>query len=290
MRQDRGSACRGAVDASRPRLRPWRKRITGLGCALLSLALPIGACSAPLDHTAALREAANTAAGEAITLVLTYHAPAANRAALDALLRRELAPRLASLVRAGTLRRHQLLLNRQLDAGTWDAMAILEFADAGAHRRWIELTRRHPAGLEPSALRLLDRVETAQVDLFRAGGTPGTDPRRQAWLVIPYEYLVPVNDYRRYLEGYVFPQTQGWIEAGALQDWAMYLARYPAGRPWTALLVLGYVDDAALERRPSVTAQVRERLAAIPAWKSIADNKQSVREEGRVVAADLVAP
>ena len=290
MRQDRRPACREAVDAPRRTASAWIVHAARLACALLAFGAAMSTPGAAGEPAANRREASHAVTNDGVILMLTYHASAANRVALARRLREDLAPRLGSMARAGVLRRHQLLLNRQVDAGTWDAMAILEFADATAHRRWIELTRRYPAGLAAGALRLLERVETAQVDLFRAGGEAGADPHRQAWLVIPYDYLVPVADYRRYLEGYVFPQTQGWIEAGVLQDWAMYLTRYPASRPWTALLVLGYVDDAALEQRPAVTAQVRERLAADPAWKAIADNKQAVREEGRVVAADLVAP
>lgn len=99
-----------------------------------------------------------------------------------------------------------------------------------------------------------------------------------------------VGEYRKYLQEYTFPQMEGWIEEQVLQTYSIYLTRYPAGRKWTALLVLEYKNDAALAQRPAVQTKVRERLAKIPSWKAISDNKQSIREEGQVVVADQVAP
>ena len=45
------------------------------------------------------------------------------------------------------------------------------------------------------------------------------------------------------------------------------LARYPAARPWGALLVLEYTDDAALSRRPAVTARSASGWLTSPAGR-----------------------
>jgi hypothetical protein len=63
---------------------------------------------------------------------------------------------------------------------------------------------------------------------MRAGGK---DSRPGVFLVIPYEYLVPVNDYLAYLDGYTVPQMEGWVEEGVLARYSVFLSRYPRDAP-----------------------------------------------------------
>jgi hypothetical protein len=74
-----------------------------------------------------------------------------------------------------------------------------------------------------------------------------------------------------------------------LAGYGLHVARYYAGRPWTALLVLDYRDEDALARRDEVVAKVRARLAADPAWKAISDNKKAMRAEKQLAVADQLA-
>jgi hypothetical protein len=220
-------------------------------------------------------------------LVIAYQASLEGRPRLLQLLASEQSHRFAQWRKNGVLERYQLLVNRYTDEGTWDAMAILTFRDADQLARWHQIERTAPGGLEGAALKLTRSIQTAPVDLFRSAAAPR--PRgHSVFAVIPYDYLVSLSDYEKYIDAYVIPQTQGWIDEQALQSYSFYLARYPAARPWSALLVLEYTDDTALSRRSTVTAKVRERLANIPSWKAISDNKQSVRTEGRLVVADDV--
>src|SRR5207237_10922481 len=107
----------------------------------------------------------------------------------------------------------RLLFNRHADAVTWEAMAILSFARYADVERWNAIERTATAGLSPRALTLTSAIETVPGDLMREGArdVAGATAAARAGpvLVIPYEYLVPVNDYLAYLDGYVVPQLDG---------------------------------------------------------------------------------
>ena len=69
----------------------------------------------------------------------------------------------------------------------------------------------------------------------------------------------------------------------------VYLARYPAGRPWQSLLVLEYKGDRGLAARDATVARVRAKLKDNPKWKAISDSKKNVRVEKPPVIADPIA-
>jgi hypothetical protein len=79
------------------------------------------------------------------------------------------------------------------------------------------------------------------------------------------------------------------MEEGVLASYGIYLARYPAGRPWQSLLVLEYKSDQALGARDAAVAKVRARLKENPKWKAISDSKKNVRVERSPVIADSIA-
>ena len=106
------------------------------------------------------------------------------------------------------------------------------------------------------------------------------------YAVIPYEVMVPTAEYIAYLDDYVLPQLAGWSEEGILASHAVFLARYPAGRPWQSLLVLEYRNDQALAARDAVVAKVRARLTANAKWKAVSENKKNARAEKTPVLAD----
>lgn len=238
-----------------------------------------------LAGPAAAQDAAETGSG----LVVSYSTSVRDRAAFRRSLVRSQAPKLEQWVRDGLLDRCQLLSASYADSGYWDAMAILAFEDAAALARWKEIERTTPGGLAADALQSVTSIDTAQVDLYRARTIERPAPD-SAWLVIPYEYLVGLPEYRKYFDGYVLPQLEGWIAEGALRSYALYIARHGAGRPWNALLVLEYWDESALQRRPEITAKVRKNLASDPAWAELAANKREIREEGRITIAERLLP
>ena len=220
-----------------------------------------------------------------LAIVITYHAMPANRAALRKAFEETEAPQFRRWRDEGVLQDARLLVNRHVDSVGWDAMAILTFSDYAGVQRWNRIERTSPAGLSAHALSLVSAIETAPGDLLREGGKASA---QGPYLVIPYELLIPVGEYLAYLDGYVVPQMDGWMEEGVLSRYGVFLPRYPAGRPWQSMLILEYKDDAALGARDVTTAKVRSRLKDNPKWKAISDAKKNVRNEKPPVIADAI--
>jgi hypothetical protein len=225
-------------------------------------------------------------------LILTYRVAPAHRIAFRAAVHATTLPRLEKLRKAGELDSYHVLASRYVDSAGWDMMLILDFHNAAALARWRRVEEQTPAGLTPQALRLVAAVETAPADLMfgkAASRRPG-DPA-PVYLVVPYELFVPEDEYLTYAAGYVVPQVNGWMDAGALDSYEVYLPRYAAGRDWSALLVLAYRGDAGLARRDAVVKAVRARLAATaPQWEAFAQQKQKLRAEKQAMIADEVLP
>jgi len=222
-----------------------------------------------------------------IDLAITYEVKPADRPALRALMQSEGLRNFEQWKKAGLLTDYKLLFSRFPDAPNWDMMALLTFTSYAAATRWKEIERTHPAGLPPKALALMTNIRTTPVDLHRQG-TAAQPAAAPVYLVIPYDYLTSTNEYIRYLDGYLVPQLQGWIDEGIAARYGVYIARYGAGRAWSSLLVIAYRDDEALGARDATVAKVRARLAKEPQWKEWSDRKDKIREERAPVIGDLL--
>ena len=220
-------------------------------------------------------------------LVIAYRSAPANWLALRKALRSDALPRFRALQKAGVLTGFDLFFSRGVDDQSWNAMAILNFNGAQSEARWYEETRQTPAGLTQQELALATTIESTPVDLVR-DGAGGQTPVNPVFLVIPYKYLVSDAAYREYLDGYTVPQLKGWIEAGILARYSIVQDRFPAGRPWNAMLLLEYRSDAALAARDAVKARVRAKLAHDPTWQAISANKAHIRDELSLTVAEAV--
>ncbi|MDE1897575.1 MAG: hypothetical protein KGH73_00715 [Xanthomonadaceae bacterium] len=218
-------------------------------------------------------------------LIIAYHTTTANWLAFRKSLRKETLPRFRSMQTQGILRSYRVLFNRDLDSGGWNAMAILEFDGNAGQERWMQGARELPAGLSQDELALTSRIESTPASLVRRDHV-SSSASAPVYLVIPYRYQVSDSAYLKYLDGYAIPEFKGWEGAGVLAGYSVLLARYPAGRPWSAMLLLEYRSDRALAARDSVKAAVRERLSHDPAWKAISDRKLHVRDELALTVAD----
>jgi len=222
-----------------------------------------------------------------IDLAITYEVKPADRTALRALMQNEGLRNFEQWKKAGLLADYKILFSRYPDAPNWDMMALLTFTSDSAATRWKEIERAHPAGLPPKALALMTNIRTTPVDLHRQG-TAAQPAAAPVYLVIPYDYLTSTNEYIRYLDGYLVPQVQGWVDEGIVAQYGVYIARYGAGRAWSSLLVIAYRDDDALGSRDRTVAKVRTRLAQEPVWKEWSDRKDKIREERAPVIGDLL--
>lgn len=253
-----------------------------LAAALIAGGLSNQAAAADQQDTRMTHE------GDEQTLVIAYHAQPANRAALQRELAASGAQQFAKWKNKGLVKDYRLLLNRYVDTDNPDALAVLTFATPADEQRWRRSERTTASGLSAKALALVSEIHTSAVETIRTGrSTPET--RNSVFVAIPYRVLVSGSEYRKYADGYVIPQFEGWMQEGVLSHYSIYSSKYPAGRPWNAMVILEYKDDASLARREAVVASVRAKLKDNPEWKAISDSKKNVRDEQQLVIADAVA-
>ncbi|RQS68155.1 hypothetical protein DID96_20025 [Burkholderia sp. Bp8963] len=232
--------------------------------------------------------AAQASGNDALSLIITYQTTPANRPALRRELAQSTARAFARWKHDGRLRRYALLFNRYADSDNWDAMALLTFATPEDLYRWRAVEQAQPAALSAKALAVTTSIHTTPVDTRRTAALDAKSPNA-VYVVIPYKTLVSAGDYEKYADAYVLPQFNGWMDEGVLSGYSLYTSQFPAGRPWTAMVILQYRDEAALSAREAVVDKVRERLKQNPEWKAISDSKKNVRTEEQVVVADPVA-
>lgn len=221
-------------------------------------------------------------------LITTVQTAAVDRAELRRMLLKQGLPQLERLKREGRVQDYRVLFSRYADSEGFDALVQLSFARYADVARWREVEGTRPGGLPQEALRLIKTMATVPVDRMREGDAKALS-KQPTFLVIPYDYFVSTNDYLKYLDGYVIPQFNGWIDEGVVSRYGLYFSRYAAGRPWASMFLLEYRDDAALGQRDVAVGKVRARLAASPEWRAIADNKQKIRVERAPVIADQLS-
>jgi hypothetical protein len=221
------------------------------------------------------------------TLLIQYDCPPANRPRLREVMVARGLPRLATLKSSGALENYLVLFSRYVDSSNWDMLTLLSFRDYKDAVAWKEVELQTPAGLDSSDLQVTSEVHTYPLDRVRHDNASATGaPNAPVYLVIPYSLAVPAAAYLNYFDDYVQPQMEGWIREGVLAHYDLLLQRYTAARPWDSLLILQYRDDAALGRRESVVARVRQQLQTQPKWKALSESKQTIRIEKAAIIAD----
>jgi len=270
----------------------WRSQYPrhrlGLGVGLvLGLGLASGlAAGMPAPTQTAPDQAAAARAMDPV-LTLAFKVKPADRPAFQKLMTDIQATRLRKWKEHGLLAGYRLLASRYADDGQWDVMEILDFRDDAALARWNSLESNSVGGLSAGALALVQSVTTTPVGRVDAGGSRTASD--SAVLVVPYVAHVSADEYQSYLDGYTIPQFKGWIAQGILDSYDVLTSIYPAGRPWTTLIVLRYRNDAALARREQVKAKVRADLTTDAAWMAFSKNKKDIRAEGVATLADELA-
>lgn len=244
-----------------------------------------------LFFSAGAIRAADAVSDGPASLVINYRAKPETRAAFRAWLATTGAAQFAQWQREGVLAGSEILFTSFAATSVVDAIVILHFAHYTDSERWKAVERISPGGLSAEALALAAPESVCYADTLGHGSAPQRDPARAAYLITFYEVIADTPKYKNYSAGYTLPQMRGWMEAGALSGYDLYLNQAPLGKPWDAMLVLEYADIAALARRDEVKANVRARLAATDAqWLEWSKDKSAIRHEVSSVIADAIVP
>jgi hypothetical protein len=249
---------------------------------VLGLALSIGgtAAAAQIPVTGGPRQ-----------LLIAYRTEPAERPAFRAYLAGHEAALLRKLQRQGVLSGYQILFNPFVQPRTWDAMLVLSFSHFTDTRRWLDIEQSSPGGLDSQGLRLAKPVSEYSADLIWQGDAPAAGSTEgHIFYVIPYTYLTSVGEYRSYVDGYVVPQIEGWLKAGVLSRYRIYLNRYPVGdpEPWDALFVYEYRSLEDFGRRDEALAATRQVLRSDPKWVKLSTGKSGLRTESENTIAEAL--
>jgi hypothetical protein len=221
------------------------------------------------------------------SLVISYRASAAHRVPFRHYLIDNLAPRLRALKAKGEISDFRIFYSWYRQPSVWDGMVILRFPTFAALTKWNAIERSEPGGLDAAGLALADPVTSYSTDLAWSHDADKLSDG-EVYYVIPYEYRNE-PEYRDYVQAYVLPQFEGWMKAGALNGYALYMNRYGTGAPWDALFIQHYKNMAAFGQRQAITAKVRDTLRDNPQWKAWSDKKADIRSESENSIAELIA-
>jgi hypothetical protein len=181
-----------------------------------------------------------------------------------------------------------------VDEDTWDMLSILSFGQYDDINRWRQVEQLSPGGLTHAGLALCAPVVTYAMDLLwhNKSETLKSDPAKSVFLTIPYEYYPAssLDEYTKYVSGYVIPQFDSWIRDSILVSYRIFVNRFQTSRPWQALFVLEYRDTEAFGQREKEVDRVKAQLQKDDAWRALGDRKLKVRTEKQTATADeLVA-
>lgn len=228
-----------------------------------------------------------------MSLFITYQCPAENRVAFRKLMEGPGVAAFEKWKRAGVYSDYLVLFSSYVNAGDTapDMVVRLDFKRYVDSANWKSVERVSPSGLSPEALKLCSPKTSYLADLnYEGGPSQKRDLSKAVYLWIPYHLEKGVGKpvYKKYFEGYVQPQNDGWLAEGALSWWGVYFNQHNTGQPWDMIFLYEYADITGLARRDNVKESVRARLKADPAWKQLSDNKQGYRWEDQVIIMDPI--
>lgn len=229
------------------------------------------------------------------SLFITYRCDPQKRAAFRAHMAGPGVAQFEEWKSEGVYKDYLVLFSAYVNGGDTapDMMVRLDFAKYVDTDAWKAIERTSPAGLSPEALALCTPVTSYLADLTWEGGpSPSRNLAKAVYLWIPYhlEKGVGKPEYKKYFSTYVKPQNEGWLAAGALSWWGVYLNQHNTGKPWDIVFLYEYADSVGLARRDNVKEAVRAKLRNDPVWKAVSDNKQSFRIEDQVIIMDPILP
>ena len=266
-------------------------RITpSLLCCTLAL------CTAPFTFTSAHAQTAGERArgrggeGEA-HLVLTYSCPVQNRPAFRAHMETKGVAQFEQWKKDGVMKSYLILFSHFVNAQLEDMWVILDFEKFSDIGRWQAVERKFPGGLSPEALALGAPKTCVYTDKGWSGGMPNRDQGTSAYMMIPYQTLVPADEYADFVNRYVEPQLKGWVKSGIMHTYAVHIEQNPTNAPWDSLLVFEYDGLRGIAMRDVVKQQVRDHeLKNDPGYKHFSPIKRTIRKELQPATFDAITP
>ena len=223
-------------------------------------------------------------------LMITYRCEPGWRPLFRTYMRREGLDLFEQGKKEGWLKSYEFFFNWYVDRTTFDAAVLMRFHRYADLARWKEIEETMPGGLVVNYT-TAQPLETQSVDfVWENRGAGDTDRSKSVFLLIPYEYLGLVAEYKDYVDGYVVPQLEGWIREGIMNSYRILLNRFPTGDRWQAMLILEYKDLESFGRRKQVKWKVRRKLRQDPLWVHYSRIKRTIRQELEPVITSLLLP
>lgn len=226
------------------------------------------------------------------SLFLTYKCPVENRNAFRAHMEGEGLNRFESWKKKGILSDYLILFSSFTYANPTVPDAMIR-VDLSAYRdvaKWKAIERTMPAGLSAEALSLCKPLDSYLADLTWQGGQAERRHLETAIYVRnPIHFKGAKAEYGEYFEGYVKPQFDAWVDAGALSWWGAYHNQLRDGDAWDLLVLYQYKDLSALAQRDVAKQKVRAELGENnPEWVRYRDNKWDVRWSELFIPMDVL--
>jgi hypothetical protein len=238
-----------------------------------------------------VRERGHNRAGEGEThLVLTYKAPIEKRVAFRKYMEGSGVTQFEGWKNRGVFTGFKILFATQVNEQLPDMWVILDFAKFSDIAKWQAIERDYPGGLAPEGVALGAPKTDTYADLVWHGGTPKTDQSKSLYMIIPYVSLVAGEKYEDFVNKYVIPQLNGWVESALMPSYAIYLNQNPTNAPWHSLLMLEYDGIRGIALRDSVKELVRTKLANDPGYKQYSEIKTTIRKELEPATFEVILP
>lgn len=225
-----------------------------------------------------------------LALLVTYRCDPVDRPAFRNYLESNLAVRCEQWRSDGVIADYEVFFNWYVDEVTCDAMLFVRFEEYEDLARWKAIEAQAPGGLDPEGHALARPLVTSSADVvWNNPGERGKSGEESIFLLIPYEYHGLVSEYIDYVDGYVIPQMEGWVDAGVMPSYRILLNRFPTGDRWNSFLFLEYAGHGAFGLRKETKYAVRAELRKDAVWSDYSARKRAIRSEGEPVIADRIA-
>ena len=193
-------------------------------------------------------------------LIITYRCPPPRRAAFRQFMNELGIQRFERWKQEGVLKDYRFLFNWYIDVDTWDSMAVLSFPNYASVARWHDIEKTSPGGLPRDGVEMAWPLNTISADVVAQETSEAPPDRSKAlYFVVPYDLPTPAA-FRDFAATSLSAQTKALMREGLLSESSIFANRYPGGKRWQGLLILGFRDLDSFARREEVLAKIKSQL------------------------------